>query len=342
MRPLLTRFLLGMLVIVTMAAEARAADPITFTNEFNLFTSSNAQGYFKPVFTTIGQSWNSNLHTSADYPRVWSVGLGISAMGMIIPSSQKSFDAELPKSYGNTDITETAHWSDGSIIRNAKGTIEQPTFYGGISTPVFSAPSNNYQPKSAGYAEGSDLSFAPGVPVAQLIVGFPTATQLRLRFLMFDFDGAPTTYIGGIVNQRVDHFFHLFENDPTYALGLSLAFHTMNRDPGLSMTSFAFGAHISKELPDLFDLYGGLQVETLSGEFEAKRNDVNSFDVKDSPFDEVRLGEDVKFDIESFTSFRLYGGLSWKYSFIELHGDIGYASQPFFSVGITFWFTGKH
>lgn len=335
-------FWISVLILLSICSMyLKSGEPLYFTKEFNTFTSQQAHGYFKPMFTTIEQSINSNLHTIAVYEEAWTFGLDISLQGMLIPESQKTYDAELPEYYGNTEYCENAELKNGEVSRNVSSPSVQPTVYGGVSTPVFSAPQFDTHPakhmKSAAFAEGMNIGSMPGVPVFQLIGGFPTRTQLRLRFLTFPVQGENFTYFGLILNQQVDHFFDLFGDDSTMALAANLTFHTGNRDPGIEMTSIAAGVHWSKYFQDLFSVYAAFQYENMSGEFHAERKDFLESEFIDSPYEEVRNGEDLIFDIDSFTSFRIYAGLSRRVSFLEFNLNFGYASQPFMSGGVTFW-----
>lgn len=315
---------------------------IEINKEFSLFTSENAKGYFKPMFTTIGESFNTGLHTTAFYSNSWSIALDFSVMGMMIPNSQLNYNAELPDLYGNDDVTQTAELRDGSINRSLSGFTRQPTIYGSKSNPIFAAPQNHFAPdsfyKTVAYAEGNNISFMPGVPVAQLVAGFPTRTQLRLRYFGFNLLGEPLTYYTVALNQNIDRFFDLFDEEQNMALAANFAYHSFSRNPGIDISSFAAGLHFSKTFDFGLSLYTGMQYEGVSGSFYAVKEDFNENDVLNSPYAEVRNGDPLDFDIESFTNFRLLGGVSYKIGFVDLHGDIAYASQPVFRAGITLWF----
>ncbi len=333
--------LIVLLFSVLAFGTAQTGEPLSFSKEFNLFTSQQAQGYFKPMLTTMEQSLNSNLHTIALYEDTWSVGIDISTQGMLIPESQKTYKALLPELYGNTEECQNVEQRDGSIRRNISSNSKQPTVYGGKSTPIFSAPQYFTHPskhlRSVAFAEGMDIGIMPGVPVLQLVFGFPTRTEFRFRFLTFPVQGENFNYLGFIINQRFDQFFDIFKDDTTMALAANLSFHTGSRDPGIYMYSISAGVHWSKYFEDLFSVYAAIQYENMGGEFHAERRDFLESEFIQSPYEEVRNGSDIVFDIESFTNFRLYGGISRRFDFLELNFNLGYASQPFVSGGVTFW-----
>ena len=346
--------LLCLIVIIFYSTNLLSTEPIKLTKNFTFFTEKNMQGYFKPLITSLGESMNSNLFTRALYPNYWSIGLDISIMGMFIPEDQRQFDAELPIAYGNTNIVKNALLIDGTIIKDVGGTYKQPTVYGGPSTTIFAAPQNKYASstsyncrqvydstyKSAYFAEGNDISFMAGLPAIQLIGGFPTRTELRLRFLTIPVQNEMMIYWAVILKQQFDHFFNLFDPADHIGLALHFAYHSMNRDPGFSLSSFAVGFHASKAWDFGLTAYGGFQLEGLSGEFKAEREkaSVFDFDAMNNPYPEVRAGGPLSFDLESFNSYRLLGGLSYRTGIIELHADAALAAQPILNIGLTFWF----
>jgi hypothetical protein len=331
-----------LMVFVLVISSAFGAKDLEISKDFTLFTSKNMQGYLKPFFTSIEESFNTNIFTKAQYDEYWNIAFDISINGMFIPDGQKSYDAELPDMYGTT-MVDNAVLYGGDTLRQVGGHFKQPTIYGGHSYAIFSSPQNHKYPdtlyKSVAFVEGNNLSFAAGVPVLQLIGGFPTRTQLRLRFW-----GAPVqdeflSYFGVMVNQQVDHFFNLFGTDTSLGLALNFAFHNVNRTNGLSINSFAIGSHFSKTWDNGFSAFASLQYENMSGTFEAVRiKTEHPEDVINSPYLEVRNQENLKFDIETFNKFRILGGISYRTGIFEFHGDAAWAQQPILSLGVTFWF----
>ena len=51
------------IVLMMAFAEVGRADELKISKDFNVFTSKNAQGYLKPLFTTISESFNTGLYT---------------------------------------------------------------------------------------------------------------------------------------------------------------------------------------------------------------------------------------------------------------------------------------
>ncbi|MBK9247683.1 MAG: hypothetical protein IPM69_06105 [Ignavibacteria bacterium] len=342
-------FLIG--ILLSLGSYMMKADEnLEITKEFNLITSANAAGYFKPFFTSIGESFNSNTYTVARFVKNWQIGLDISVCGMFIPESQLTFDAALPEQYGTTGITQTSELRGATETRNRSGMVVQPTIYGGISTPTFSAAQRSRgplegakdlkQPGSVTYLEGNNISFMSGLPSIQLSVGFPSQTRLRLRFLPIPISGNSATYFGMMVSQQFNQWVGLFANDSLAGIALNVGYHSLSRTKGISISSFAVGLHASKTWYSGLSVYGGIQYEGMSGSLNFVREQDNSTTgtINDSPFDEIRLQKDLNVNVESFTSIRIGTGVSFKVGAIELHADTAYASQPVLSAGITFWF----
>lgn len=309
--------------------------------EFSLFTSKNLSGYSKPLVTSLSQSLNSNLYTVVNYNNGWSFGFDFSASGMFIPAKQKKYDAELPSKFGNTDIVWTAQNDDGEYILDKKNFVSEPTIYGEKSLPVFASPQNKFFPdsinKTIAFAEGNDISFMSGLPVIQLFMGIPTRTQIRFRFLMVPISNAPLMYYTIGVNQNIDKIFGIFEEGSPYAIGIHADYHSISRDPGVDASSMALGAVFSEKNENGFGYYLGLQYENFNGTVEAIRQTGNSQDIVNSPYDEVRNGENLTVTLESFTNIKALGGLSYRTGFVELHLDAAYASQPMIAGGISLW-----
>ncbi len=309
------------------------------SREFTLFTSQQAQGYFKPLFTTIGQSLNTNLFTNADYQPRWSISFDIAGMGMFVPKSQKEYKAVLPDLFGQTMHVRTAQKIDGQLYQEVSGSISQPTIYGGRSYAVFAAPQNHFPPdsfyKSVAFVEGNNINFMSGLPVLQFAIGLPTYSQLRLRYLMVPLQGASLNYYTIALNQNIDKLFDMF-SDTTISLAAHIAYHSINRSNGLDISSIALGTHFTKRFTPKFAATFALQYENLNGNFKAIRDVSDNNDVVNNPYSEIRNAENLEFNIESFTNFRIGGGLAYRIGFLELNTSAYYASQPIVSAGLTF------
>lgn len=345
---------------------------IEVPKDFDRFTSNNLKGYTKPFFTTIEQGAQSNLYTVASYDESYSIGMDFSLSSTLIPNSQKVYDAELPAAFGDTKRMDNAAYVNGKVIRNISGKIEQPTIYGGPSNAIYVvSPVPGGDPadsiyKTIAFNEGNDITTMASLPAFQLIIGLPTRTEIRFRYLGAPIEEETISNISFIVNQQLDHWLNLFNEEDKMALALNASYQTMSLGNTLDLSSWAVGLHFSKDFGDGFSLYSGLQLENLSGKFKLVRANGYNPDfyvaggdslksiieipkeqqieymehvqarkeVEKNPFEEVRLLKPLSFDIESFTNWRLVLGASYEYGIMELHLDLGYASQPFLNGGI--------
>jgi hypothetical protein len=318
-----------------------AGKPLEISKDFTLFTSRNLQGYVKPLFTTIEESFNSNIYSKAVYDKNWTIALDISAMGMLIPDDQKLYDAQRPEEFGNTGVTKTSEMRYGRIKDDQRNANWQPTIYGGRSTPIFSAPQyhstySDYN-KTVAYAEGANINMMSGLPIIQLVTGLPTRTQLRFRFLAAPVLDEMLYYYGIMVNQQVNRIFGLFGDDPSMGMAVNLAYHNITRNEGIKINSWAAGLHFSKSWDNGLTAFTGIQLEGMNGEIIAIKKDFRADDIINSPWEEVRDGKPLQLSVETFTTFRFTGGFSFRTGFFEIHGDAAWASQPVLSAGITFW-----
>lgn len=320
-----------------------SAKEISIDREFSLFTSKNMEGYLKPLFTTLSESINSNLFTTALYDTTWTIALDVSVMGMLIPNSQKNYIAERPGKFGDTNVCRTTEIRNGEIMRDYLGPNVQPTIYGDASTAIFSQPVNMWAPdsfyKSVAYVEGNNISFMMGIPNLQLIFGFPTGTQFRTKFFFAPVQDETLIYYSLMLNQRLDRFFDIFDPQDKMGFALNAAYHRLFRDSGIDINSWSLGAHFSKEWLEGLSTYIGFQYEDMTGKFKAVKDTVGASEgIIDSPYEEVRNNEPLEFDIGTFSNYRLMAGVSYRYSVIELHADAAWLTQPVLNIGITFWF----
>ena len=368
--------LIGLTIITSAPLKAKAGfnedGVLEFPGDFNLFTSKNLQGYTKPFFTTIGQGAQSNLFTVASYDESYSIGIDLSLSSTLIPGSQQVYDAILPSAFGDTTIMDNAIYKDGKIVRNISGTVEQPTIYGGASNAIYVvAPVQGGDPadsiyKTIAFNEGTNINTMASLPAFQIVFGLPTRTELRFRYLGAPVEEEMYNHLAISANQQLDHWMDLFDEKDDMALALNASYQFMTLAETIDMNSWAVGLHFSKGFGDGFSLYGGLQLEDLSGTFNMIRQNGYQADyyqadgktlksrsaisadqqlnydahvaarknVETNPYEEVRLLKPLSFDIESFTSWRITVGASYQYGIMDLHLDMGYASQMFLNGGI--------
>lgn len=298
--------------------------------EFSSLTSHNVAGYFKPLLTTLSEGLHSNYFTSAVYPEKFSVGIDISAQMMLVPSEQKVFTAELPQAFSSYRVAELR---DGEVVRLNGVMTQQPTIYGGKATPVFAAAQTGFV-MPVTFLEGANINTVISIPNLQLLLGIPTRTQVRLRFVPITIDNTyKLTYYSIGLNQQIDKLFGNVQ-DNTAGIAIHANYQRLSLSGVGDMTLLAGGIHASKSI-DFLTGYIGAQLERTSGAFEAKRS--TSVQLLSSPYQEVRLLQPMKLEVEVFNSYRIVAGVSLRLAIVEFHLEAGYTAQPFASAGLTFW-----
>lgn len=311
------------------------------SRNFVLFTSKNLQGYLKPLFTTLEQSFNSSLFGSNFLDGKWSFSIGISVSNMIIPNSQKHFDAELPDGFNSEEVALTSQIRGGNIVYTIYKPNWQPTIYGGSSVPVFSAPQEHSFPdsiyKTVAYPEGLAINFAFGLPVIQLIVEHPLFGEFRFRFFSIPVQQESLVYFTIAFNQRIDHLFNLFGWDKNKSLAIHFALHRLFRQTSIDVTSYALGLNLMHSWGNNVLGYVGIQFENMVGKFKALKDTVGlQDDVINSPFLELRNAQPIEFDFTTLTKFQIRGGLTFLFPVVSLSLDLSYASQPMITLGLNF------
>lgn len=302
---------------------------------FSDYDNNYVSGFLKPLFTTMGQGFNSNFITRSDFKKgEWKIGLDISANAIIIPKSQKSFTVNVSEEWSNQN---TFSKRGGTTTYSKNNTIEQPTIYGGKSTPLFSTTENSKKSNVTTYLEGFDLSNISSIPNVQLNVILPTQTEVRLKG--FGYDGLVS--YGFVVNQRIDELFNLFANEGNkQSLALSVGYnsfaanYTDDNEPSklhvdMQSSSFAFGINYNYNIIAKLNLYAGAQYETYSGTLNTTYLDKLVVTQQ-----EIVLNA----DISTFSNFRGLAGLSYDFGFLELHTDFAFVSQPMVSAGLNVFF----
>ncbi len=264
----------------------------------SLLTKENFESYSKPLFTSIGQSFNSNLWTTAIHEDRFKIGIDVSVMAMLIPESQKSYSAKLPDHFSDprgaqNTRANTAYNKDGKeTIQPA--TVDQPTFYGGNPTTVYSEPLgvNTFQTVggNAEFPSGNGLNAVLGLPAVQIMMDLPSRTHVRLRVVpVSSIDDDKNLFYGMIgvghqFNQYIDGL-----NDSTLGISFNVAYSLLSLTNSIDANALAIGINASKKLDKYFTVFGGIQYEDFSGTFTYTRKNVTPANQEsNTPYDEVR------------------------------------------------------
>ncbi len=339
------RNILLIFVSITFFQSNLFSKGFVLSKDFTLFTSRNLEGYLKPIFTTLEQSLNNSLFGTSLPDGKFRFTLNLSVCGMIIPDEHKSFDAEVPPGFFDSNAAKVAQYRNGEIYRYVIKPNIQPTIYGGSSTPIFSAPQNHNYPdstyKTIAYPEGLHIDFMAGLPVLQSIIETPLRNEIRFRIYVEPTGDETFVYFTIGLNQRFDHLFDLFGLDKDKALSFHFALHRMYWGDFFDLTSYALGINAMQRWGNLCG-YLGFQFENMNGFFKAIR-DTTGFreEIVDSPFPELREARPIIVSLSTFTKFQLKGGFTLSFLFGFLNLELSFATQPMISAGFGL-FIGKN
>lgn len=310
--------------------------PKTIPAEFSHIDSKNAPLYLKPLITTIHQSLTSSLFTEAHYQDDFSLGFDISVAAMKIPESAKNYTSSIPDIYVNN--TTEYQTLTGTGIHNPV-TIQQPTIYGGTSTPLF-VVGQNKTAKSLASLDGKNIDAIFGLPIIQLSLNLPIYSQGKFCAAYYNQGDVSLSFLRVGYNQRIDKLIKGLLHDQTMAIALHGSFNEIKMAFGDSIqsnfSSLAIGIHASKKINKSFMIYAGFQWEDIQGGFDGARKKMNG--QIDSPYPEVRNNEHLQFNFMSDNSYKMIVGLKAKYGIIDMFTDISLASQTMINSGFSVYF----
>lgn len=358
-------------LVCCYATSAVYAQKLELGGTVSLLTKENFEAYSKPLFTSMGQSFNSNLWTTAVHEDRFKIGLDFSFMAMLIPESQKNYTAALPSHFSNPQIARTAYNKNG-VETVQPSTVEQPTFYGSTPTTVYSIPQDqngNYTYQSIGgnaeFPSGNGLNAVLGIPAVQIMMDLPSRTHVRLRVVPVpSIDDDMNVFYGMI---SVGHQFNQYIDplkDSTLGISLNAAYSLFSITNVIDANALAIGINASKKLNEYFTVFGGIQYEDFSGTFTYVRKDVTPNEASsNTPYDEVRENlytnngflninpnngtymvnnkdnrKPVVADISTFSNVRIVAGGEVHLKALQLHAQVAYLSQFMFSGGFSVWF----
>jgi hypothetical protein len=295
------------------------------------------KGYISPLFNVVGNGLNQGWYNTAKAHKTLGFDLTITMTGVSYPSSDKTYTVDDSKM---SSIKNYPHAPGVNV------SVDQPTVFGGDATnkytvinPQTGAPTG----LAFGAANGTNLSkytsFIP-VPMAQLGIGLPKNTDLKIRYI-------PTVKLGN--NGNFDLIgFGIMHDVKQYIPGvkalpfdLSVFFgytkttiHVDN-DPtshpdqqgDFKATATTVQGLISKKF-SVLTLYGGLGYNFASSNLSV----VGKYDL-------TNTGVLVPININMANSQsgpRFTAGLRLKFAIFTLHGDYTFQNYSAVTAGFGF------
>lgn len=119
---------------------------------------------------------------------------------MQIPENAKNYTSSIPDIYVNN--TKEYQSLTGTGIHNPV-TIQQPTIYGGTSTPLF-VVGQNQTAKSLASLDGKNIDAILGLPIIQLSLNLPIYSQSKFCAAYYNQGDVSLSFLRVGYNQRID------------------------------------------------------------------------------------------------------------------------------------------
>lgn len=249
-------------------------------------TGDIGKGYLQPLFDSFANNLNSGIYTSAALPRMGlRLRLNLAAMGTMIRDGDREYMATPPLPYTQTPVnTATVFGSKGAVV---------------------AGPGVTYRFQD-GQLIGDFVPFA----VPQLEVGSIMGTIARVRYFSAQLPGESGEEIGEIklMGYGVQH--SLSQYLPLFPVAVSAGFFYQTFDIGdiMKCKTLNLGVQISKSV-SVLTVFGGANFE--SGEMKVTYNYQGKSDT-----------EEIKFDLESKTTFRFHVGAGLDLALVHLSGAV--------------------
>lgn len=270
-----------------------------------------AEKYLKPLSTYFGTYFNTGTYYTADVAETFGFKFSIIGMWTIIPEKQKTFQPD-PQLTGveTPDPSATIFGNKASYFLSNNGFFVYPT---GLS--LNSVPFVIYQASGALFG-----------------------TELMLRFFpKTKFGDAKVGLFGFGLKHNIDRYIPLLPVD----ISVQLLYNTFNFEyvgndlenyTVLKSKNFAINAEVSKTLVTVLTVYGGVQYESSTMDFDYYFKDPNNL----YPAAISKRNNSLKIDGDNH--FRFTVGSSVKLGFFVFNLDMNLTSFTTFSSGISFDF----
>jgi hypothetical protein len=303
-----------------------------------------AQGYVAPFLKAMGTGLNQGWYNTAKPHKIVGVDLTISVSPVFIPNSDLTYEVD------NTKLTniklETTH-TGTAVSPTGKGQV--PTLFGSDKTPTYrlytSTPIVGPVPDPNGKVTGPPglalkekyhLQALP-VPIANLGIGLPKNTDLKLRFIpAIDLGGQGKLSMFGVgVMHDVKQWIPGLKNLP-FDLSGFVGFTKLKLETGLDkahpdqkalfdVTGTTIQGLISKKIAVL-TVYGGLGYNLAKSTLKVNGN----FDLNNDGTTDVKDPVSVA---GTANGARVTAGLRLKLAVFTFHGDYTIQKYKTLTVG---------
>ena len=270
---------------------------------------NEVKNYVKPASTWFGTYFNSGTYYDADVDDTFGFKFNIVGMWTLIPDDQKTFQPN-PQLEGveTPDPTATVFGNKSSYFLSKNGFFTYP----------------------AGFA----LNAIPSGIVQVSGSFFNTELMLRL-FPKSKFENTEVGLFGFGIKHDISSHIPLLPIDISVQIlynNFSIEYSGDIEDyTNVQSSNFAFNVHASKTFASVFIVYGGLQYESTSMDFEYYFKDPN--DLYPNIAD-----QNHKQKIDGDNNFRLTIGSALKLGFFVMNADVNLTKLTTFTFGLSFDF----
>jgi hypothetical protein len=303
-----------------------------------------AQGYVAPFLKAIGTGLNQGWYNTAKPHKIVGVDLTVSVSPVFIPNSDMTYEVDNSKL---TNIKlETTH-TGAAVTATGKGQV--PTLFGPDKTPTYRLysttapfigpiPDPNGKvtgPPGLGLKDKYGLQALP-VPIANLGIGLPKNTDLKLRFIPeVNLGGqGKLSMIGVGVMHDVKQWIPGLKNLPfdlsAFAGFTKLKISTALDKPGqtadFEVNGTTIQGLISKKI-SVLTVYGGLGYNMAKSTLKVK----GDFDLNNDGTTDIKDPVAVE---GTANGARVTAGLRLKLAVLTLHGDYTIQKYKTLTVGV--------
>jgi hypothetical protein len=292
------------------------------------------EGYASPMLKSFGYGLNQGWYNTAKAHKTFGVDLTVSVSAVYIPNSDLFYTVD------NNQLTTVKLENTGSAAVGASGSGSVPTMFGPSTAPTYKIVNNNEPFNGPG---GSiDLKDQIGiqalpVPIANLGIGLPKGTDLKIRFVpQLDFgDGRFKLFGVGVMHDIKQYIPGVKELpfDLSAFVGYTNMKLTVDLDPArpdqqgvFEVNTTTFQGLISKKL-SVVTFYGGLGYNLASSKLAIN----GSYDMDADGSYETKDPVSIKADANGP---RMTGGLRLKLAVFTFHGD--YTIQKYNTLTVGF------
>ncbi|CUU04307.1 hypothetical protein JGI1_00959 [Candidatus Thermokryptus mobilis] len=266
------------------------------------FPQSAAKGYIQPLVDVMGANLNSGLYHTASMSKLFGFYVGVKAMGVFVPSSMKTFTAELGSDYDPSTVNTATVLGDKNAGAKTKyKNIQDVNLPGGVGLEV--------------------------VPLAVPQVAFSTMnSELLVRFvpsIKIDDDIGSVNLLGIGLGHSISQYIPMFPIN----VAIQGVYQQLKVGSYLKATALNVNVHASKSFI-FFTLYGGVGYESFSA-------DINY--TYEPPLPGAQK-QNLSFSLKGKNNFRATAGFKLGLAIFDLNVDYSVGNVNVLSAGFGFSF----